>query len=105
MIEKLNFHLRFKTNFGQTIFITGNHPLLGNGHIEAAVPMVYLNEDYWVLHLTTKGLLKSETIYYSYFIQNADGTRIFDWGSDKSIILDQLPTSLGELLFLPLADF
>ena len=68
MIEKLNFHLRFKTNFGQTIYITGNHPLLGNGNIEAAVPMVYLNEDYWVLHLATKGLLKSETIYYSYFI-------------------------------------
>jgi 4-alpha-glucanotransferase len=103
MIEKLNFHLRFKTNFGQTIFITGNHPLLGNGNIEAAVPMVYLNEDYWVLHLATKGLLKSETIYYSYFIQNADGTRIFDWGSDKSIIVDQLATK--ELVLIDAWNF
>ena len=100
MIEKLNFHLRFKTNFGQTIFITGNHPLLGNGLIESAVPMVYLNEDYWVLHLATKGLLKAETIQYSYFIQNADGTRIFDWGSDKSIIVDQLATKELVLIYL-----
>ena len=103
MIEKLNFHLRFKTNFGQTIFITGNHPLLGNGHIESAVPMVYLNEDYWVLHLATKGLLKAETIHYSYFIQNADGTRIFDWGSDKSIIVDQLATK--ELVLIDAWNF
>lgn len=103
MIEKLNFHLRYKTNFGQTIYITGNHPLLGNGNIEAAVPMVYLNEDYWVLHLATKGLLKSETIYYSYFIQNADGTRIFDWGSDKSIIVDQLDTK--ELVLIDAWNF
>ena len=56
MIEKLNFHLKYKTNFGQAIFITGNHPLLGNGNIEQAIPMVYLNEDYWVLHLATNGL-------------------------------------------------
>ena len=103
MIEKLNFHLRFKTNFGQTIFITGNHPLLGNGNIETAVPMVYLNEDYWVLHLATKGLLKAETIHYSYFIQNADGTRIFDWGSDKSIIVDQLATK--ELVLIDAWNF
>lgn len=103
MIEKLNFHLRFKTSFGQTIFITGNHPLLGNGNIEAAVPMVYLNEDYWVLHLATKGLLKEETIHYSYFIQNADGTRIFDWGSDKSIIVDQLATK--ELVLIDAWNF
>ena len=103
MIEKLNFHLRFKTSFGQTIFITGDHPLLGNGNIEEAVPMVYLNEDYWVLHLATKGLLKDETIRYSYFIQNADGTRSFDWGSDKSIIVDQLSTK--ELVLIDTWNF
>ncbi|MEY3114121.1 MAG: hypothetical protein RL423_306, partial [Bacteroidota bacterium] len=103
MIEKLNFHLRFKTNFGQTIYITGNHPLLGNCNIDKAVPMVYLNEDYWVLHLATKGLLKAETICYSYFIQNQDGTRIFDWGSDKSIIVDQLATK--ELVLIDAWNF
>ena len=88
MIEKMNFYLRFKTNYGQAIFITGNHPLLGNGDIEQAVPMVYLNDDYWVLHVSTKQLLKTETICYNYFIQNADGSRSFDWGSDKSIQVD-----------------
>ena len=92
MIEKLNFHLKYKTNFGQAIFITGNHPLLGNGNIEQAIPMVYLNDDYWVLHLSTNGLFKEGTIQYSYFIQNEDGTRTFDWGTDKSIMTNQFST-------------
>ena len=103
MIEKLNFHLRFKTSFGQAIFITGDHPLLGNGKIEQAIPMVYLNDDYWVLHLETKGLLKEGTISYSYFIQNADGTRSFDWGSDKSIIVNQVSTK--ELVLIDAWNF
>jgi 4-alpha-glucanotransferase len=103
MIEKLNFHLKYKTSFGQAIFITGNHPLLGNGNIEQAIPMVYLNEDYWVLHLATKGLSKDETIQYSYFIQNADGTRSFDWGSDKSIMVNQFATK--ELILIDTWNF
>ena len=103
MIEKLNFHLRYKTSFGQAIFITGDHPLLGNGKIEQAIPMVYLNDDYWVLHLETKGLLKEGTISYSYFIQNADGTRSFDWGSDKSIIVNQVATK--ELVLIDAWNF
>ncbi len=92
MIEKLSFHLKYKTSFGQAIFITGAHPLLGNGKIEQAIPMVYLNDDYWVLHLSTDGLLKEGSISYSYFIQNADGTRSFDWGADKIIMVDQVPS-------------
>ena len=103
MIEKLNFHLKYKTNFGQAIFITGNHPLLGNGNIEQAIPMVYLNEDYWVLHLVTKGLFKEGAIQYSYFIQNEDGTRTFDWGSDKSIMSNQLATK--ELVLIDTWNF
>ncbi len=103
MIEKLNFHLRYKTSFGQTIFITGNHPLLGNGNIETAVPMVYLNDDYWVLHLPTNGLLKEGNFNYSYFIQNADGTRSFDWGADKTIHVDQVPTK--ELVLIDAWNF
>ncbi len=103
MIEKLNFHIRYKTSFGQAIFITGNHPLLGNGKIDEAVPMVYLNDDYWILHLETKGLLKEGSLNYSYFIQNADGTRSFDWGSDKTISVDQIDSK--ELVLIDAWNF
>jgi len=45
----LVFQLRFTTQFGQIIYVVGNHPLLGNNDIEKAVPLRYLNENYWNL--------------------------------------------------------
>ena len=103
MIEKLNFHLRFKTSFGQAIFITGNHPLLGNGKIEQAVPMVYLNDDYWVKHIELENINQATDIVYHYYIQNADGTRIFDTGNDKYIKGSSIHTA--ELVLLDSWNF
>ena len=39
---KLSFHLKYKTHFGQVIYLYGNHPQLGNHQIDQAIPMVYL---------------------------------------------------------------
>jgi len=82
---KLSFHLKYKTHFGQGIYIYGNHPQLGDGAIGKAIPMVYLNNDYWVLHLELDPTTATEKLVYHYFIQNADGTKSFDAGTDKSI--------------------
>ena len=84
---KVSFHLKYKTHFGQGIYIYGNHAQLGNNTIENAVPLVYLNNDYWVLHLEIDAALDSHKIIYHYFIQNADGTMSFEAGNDKSIDL------------------
>ena len=81
---KVNFHLKYKTSFGQGIYVYGNHALLGNNNIDQAVPMVFLNDDYWVLHLELDPKTVQEKITYHYYIQNADGTRAFDAGSDKT---------------------
>lgn len=92
-LKKISFHLKYKTSFGQVIYIYGNHPLLGDNQIEQAIPMVFLNDDYWVLHLDTKASLLQDKITYHYFIQNQDGTRIFDWGNDKCFNPNQIESS------------
>ena len=46
-IKKVFFQLRFHTSFGQELFVSGNHPLLGNGEIEKALPMQYFDEEHW----------------------------------------------------------
>lgn len=81
----LVFQLRFTTQFGQIIYVVGNHPLLGNNDIEKAVPLEYFNENYWKLTLPfgAKDIV-DETVSYQYFIKNADGTISYDWGKDKS---------------------
>src|SRR3954469_5971059 len=48
---KLNFFVRFHTKFGQTIYITGQHQILGNGEIDKALPMQYWNEGFWTATL------------------------------------------------------
>ena len=83
MSTVITFQLKFGTGFGQTIFITGNHPLLGNGNIADAVAMQYLNESYWTL--TLPFAQNDEPFSYNYFVKNADGTVSYDWGKDKQI--------------------
>jgi hypothetical protein len=70
---KVSFHLRYKTHFGQGIYIYGNHPQLGNHSIDHAVPLVFLNNDYWVLHLDMDLTTTKEKVVYHYYIQNEDG--------------------------------
>jgi len=82
----LVFQLRFTTQFGQIIYVVGNHPLLGNNDIEKAVPLQYCNDNFWNLSLSfgVKDIV-DESISYQYFIKNADGTISYDWGgNDKS---------------------
>ena len=82
----LVLQLRFTTQFGQNIYVMGNHPLLGNNNIEKAVPLTYFNENYWKLSLSFSGKdLVNENVRYQYLIKNADGTISYDWGgNDKS---------------------
>src|SRR5215203_4315579 len=44
---KIDFYLRFHTKFGQSLSIIGNVLSLGNFHEEEAIPMTYLNQEYW----------------------------------------------------------
>ena len=46
---------------------------MGSNQIDQAIPMVYLNDDYWVLHVTLDTIQK-EKITYHYFILNEDGS-------------------------------
>ena len=102
-LKKISFHLKYKTSFGQVIYIYGNHPLLGDNLIDNAVPMVFLNNDYWVLNLDCKLATSQEKVTYHYFIQNQDGTRIFDWGNDKCFNPSTIDTS--ELVLLDAWNF
>ena len=102
-LVKVSFHLKYKTHFGQGIYIYGNHPQLGAGKIENAIPLVYLNNDYWVLHLDMEANANDTKVVYHYFIQNADGTKSFEAGNDKTI--DLLYSTSSDLVMLDSWNF
>ena len=95
----LVLQLRFTTQFGQNIYVVGDHPLLGNNDIEKAVPLQYFNEDYWKLTVPfgTKDLT-NKVISYQYLIKNSDGTISYDWGNDKTFNPSKIKAK--ELLFV-----
>ncbi|GGA83879.1 4-alpha-glucanotransferase [Puia dinghuensis] len=81
---KLDFYLRFHTNPGQSILLVGNIAELGNGQLAAAMPLDYVNGEFW--HgsvLLTEA--PADTIYYHYVLHNPDGTLTEEWGDDKYI--------------------
>ncbi|MGU7730941.1 carbohydrate-binding module family 20 domain-containing protein, partial [Klebsiella pneumoniae] len=62
----------------------GNHPLLGDNDVSKAVPLSYLNEDFWYTSLDWPvDTTSNQTVVYNYVLKNTDGTIIVDWGSDK----------------------
>jgi len=77
---KVTFQLRFQTMFGQNLFITGNHALLGDGDIDKAVPLQFYNNEFWYAILYFDKV--DAAITYNYVLRNADGSRM-DWGNDK----------------------
>jgi 4-alpha-glucanotransferase len=84
-VKRIIFQVRFHTEFGQEVFLLGDHPLLGDGQPEQALPMQYFDEAHWyaVLDLSADQLT-DQNITYNYILRNADGTYRYDWGTDKT---------------------
>ncbi len=79
---KLDFYLRFYTHPGQSIFVTGNLPELGNGHVSAAIPLNYVNGEFWHCSLVLSGP-PAAPVHYHYILKGADGNLTEEWGDDK----------------------
>ena len=76
---KLIFRLRYRTSYGQSLLLTGNREMLGNGEVERAIPLQYLNQEFWqaTIYLTQEAL-PNVKIAYNYILREADGFTIQD---------------------------
>src|SRR6185437_429971 len=81
---KLDFYLRFYTHPGQSILLSGNLPELGNGEIASAIPLEYVNGEFWHRSVVL-GDIPSSPVQYHYILKNIDGTLTEEWGDDKFI--------------------
>ncbi|MBS1620694.1 MAG: 4-alpha-glucanotransferase [Bacteroidetes bacterium] len=82
---KLQFYLKFHTAFGQSLWISGAIDELGNDDPSSALPMEYLNDEFWqcTVHIKKKNL--EEPVLYKYYLKNKDGEVIWEWGKDRVI--------------------
>src|SRR5580700_2135598 len=86
-VIQLTFRMRYHTNLGQSLFLTGNHERFGNGAFEHALPLQYFNEEFWQATVKlTVATNSADAITYHYFVRETDGALTHDWGADKVIV-------------------
>jgi 4-alpha-glucanotransferase len=81
-----NFYLRFYTQFGQTLFVSGNVDALGNNDVNKAIPLQYLNDQFChcqvEIPLTD---IDTTDIEYRYILKEVNGNEIVEWKDEKVI--------------------
>ena len=85
---KLHFYVRFHTELGQTLSVTGNIAALGNNNLSEALPMTWLNNDFWQVAVET-GTDEPVSLHYKYVLSYADGFKVVEWGNDKEININK----------------
>ena len=69
---RIHFYLRFHTQFGQSIAVVGNLPVLGNNDPAKAFPLRFFNEDLWHGSIELDAAQHS-TVHYRYIFVNENG--------------------------------
>ncbi len=97
----VHFYIRYHTYYGQSLSISGNHPILGSDDLTKALPMQYLNETFWHVSITVED--KDEPIRYKYLVHGADGVWTEEWGNDR--ILDHASRDVSEIVLIDTWNF
>ena len=73
----LHFLLKYRTKYGQRLFVTGNNSCLGDNDAAQGVAMHYLNDEYWYLLVHFPRGFDDE-VRYAYILKDDDGTVVYD---------------------------
>src|SRR5689334_19928846 len=85
---RIDFYLRFSTRFGQRLALTGNTDSLGNGQLTEALPLQFLNDEFWHISLEIPVASKF-TLHYQYLLIEENGEMRKDAENTRYIILDK----------------
>jgi 4-alpha-glucanotransferase len=85
---KIDFYLRFHTHPGQSLHISGNSADLGDEKLAHALPMQYMDAEFWHASLEIDES-RIGSLRYHYLLRNEDGTYTEEWGDDRVICLNR----------------
>src|SRR5215204_1818942 len=90
---KIEFYLRFKTRFGQSLFVTGNLPALGQNEPSNATPLRFLNDEFWYASIDI-GPAEVNALHYHYLFHNEHGELIPEGEHHRTVDLKKLSSDL-----------
>lgn len=83
---KIKLQIDYNTNWGQTLWVTGSAPELGNWNEAKAKPLVYSSPSTWTIELDIK---KDKSIEYRYFLKENDVIANREWGTPHRLQLTE----------------
>ena len=75
---KLTFHVNYRTNWGESLFLTGSIPALGDNDINKSVRMNLTGSELWSLTVDIPSDIK--TFQYHYVVRSENGNVRYEWG-------------------------
>ena len=80
----INFYLRYHTQFGEELFISGNNQCLGDNDPSKAIKLTWFNEDFWNVSIEFPDDF-DDIIQYRYILRDKEGFEIFDSEENRFI--------------------
>jgi 4-alpha-glucanotransferase len=88
---RIDFYLRFQTAYGQTLSLTGNLHSLGNGNVQKALPLQYLNADFWHASIEVSAT-EHESLQYHYLFTNEQGETVAEGEKARVVAIQKKAT-------------
>ena len=94
----IHFYLKFHTQFGQYLSISGNLKVLGSERPGSSFRMAYFNDEFWHATITLTEKIEIDQLTYRYILHETDGTTIVEGEQDRNI--DLYNSSANEIILL-----
>lgn len=93
---KIHFYVRFHTNYGQSLSVSGNHELLGNNNVSKTFPLTYLNDELW--HGIIEVDDETDSLNYRYILHQDNGDLTYEWGNDRVVEVSKITAEEIQLM-------
>lgn len=82
---KIIFNVDYRTNWGESVYLTGDVAALGNGDYTKAVPMTLKGVENWTAEVEIPAGVS--TLNYRYIVRNENGQTKTEWGHGNRLKL------------------
>ncbi|ANH81313.1 4-alpha-glucanotransferase [Niabella ginsenosidivorans] len=86
---KIQFYIRFHTQYGESLWVSGNCRELGKEDPAGSLPMKYYNHDYWFLEVEMSTSCLAQPLSYHYAFRNKEGELIPEQKNSRLILLPE----------------
>ncbi len=80
----ISFNIDYRTNWGESVYVTGNIPELGNGDLTKAVKMTLSGDQSWSVDIEVAD--GTRDFEYSYVVRHENGFTKREWGHAHNFI-------------------